>query len=123
MNIHTYVVVPKIEAIEYASLNFGYNYCLYFFTQMSIEYISLNFGYTLLNSSNYLLFTQMCIEYTSLNFGYKNSIIRQFHSLSIDTFAASYTMLTSLPGFNHTRLIYLLELAAEGRQFQHTLRQ
>ena len=30
--------------------------------------------------------------------GYKNSIIRQFHSLSIDTFAASYTMLTSLPG-------------------------
>ena len=40
----------------------------------------------------------MCIEYTSLNFGYKNSIIRQFHSLSIDTFAASYTMLTSLPG-------------------------
>ena len=49
--------------------------------------------------SNYLLFTQMCIEYTSLNFGYKNSIICQFHSLSIDTFAASYTMLTTLPRY------------------------
>ena len=47
----------------------------------------------------YAIKSRNLLHVTGRRRGYKNSIIRQFHSLSIDTFAASYTMLTSLPGF------------------------